>query len=231
MAVGLTGPGSDSVSWLWVCVPISKDMCPYRILLETEGSPDKMPSIRVHAGARNGRLDGSSRFSIMECGQSLWSGLRLLSKRLSVVLPLIYQMASDLIPLTEILVKGDAKAKGFDVPQRYMVLPGHVNIQRVGTKAVTNTFVCREEGCTWRKEAIPERTAREHVKTHGGDKPCHLFEAVRRTEVLEQYAAKCRAKNKRRRDRLKAEQASAVPRHKRFRPGVSFSFLLDTPQK
>lgn len=128
-------------------------------------------------------------------------------------------MASDEIPLEEILEVGDERAEKLKVPQRFMVLPGHVNIQRIGSKAPINTYVCREDGCTWRKEAVPIRTARRHAESHG-DKPCHIFEAVRRTEVLEQYAAKHRMKCKRQRDRLKAEQAK-VPRHKRTR-GVSF---------
>lgn len=127
----------------------------------------------------------------------------------------LLRMASAEIPLADLLVGGDARAKALKVPQRFMVLAGHTNIQRVGAKAARNDYICREEGCTWSKKSVPAGTAKKHGKTHDG-KPCHIFEAVRGAEVLEQYAAKNKAKCKRHRERVKEERA-VEPRHKRLR--------------
>lgn len=120
----------------------------------------------------------------------------------------------NLVPLAEIIVLGDQKAKALHVPQGYMILPDHVNIQRIGPKAARNHYVCREVGCTWTKEAVV-RVARKHAEAH--DRPSHIFEGRPRTEVLEEYAAKSRATSKRHRDRRREEEQSRQSSDKRQR--------------
>lgn len=106
------------------------------------------------------------------------------------------RMEPQLLPLTAFLTPTDKRARSLRVPQRFMVLPDHVNVQRLGPKATRADYACREAGCVWKKEAIAAKAARRHAGSAHPGLPCHIFEGVPRQEVLEQYATNHRARCK-----------------------------------
>jgi hypothetical protein len=121
------------------------------------------------------------------------------------------RMSQTLAPVAEKEERGGRTR--YKLPTQYCRVEGRINIERVGPPCHQNEYICREEGCDWRRECVTVHRARQHARTHSESKKSHIFEGHLSADQLV-----ARQKEKRRivvrRYRGKSKQDKAPPAKK-----------------